>query len=741
MAYKNFTFDVDADGIALVTWDMPGRSMNVIGMDVIEELSAIVDKVTNDSAIKGAVVASAKDTFSGGADLTMLEGLNQAFAEMVRAQGEEAATAKLFEESRRLSLLYRRLETGGKPWVAAINGTALGGAFELCLACHHRVAAQNPKTRVGLPEIKVGLFPGAGGTQRVSRMMPPGDALQMLLKGDQLRVDRAKAMKLIDAVVPPEELIKTAKEWIKANGKAKAPWDADGFRLPGGPVYSKAGMMVFPPANAIYRRETFDNYPAARAILQCVYEGLQLPMDLALRVESRWFAKILRSPQAAAMIRSLFVSMQELNKGARRPAHVPPAKLTRIGVLGAGFMGAGIAYVTAQAGIDVVLVDRDQESAEKGKAYSAKLMTDQINKGRAKTAERDALLARITPTADYNALAGCDLVIEAVFEDRKVKAEAIAKTEAVIGGKVFGSNTSTLPITSLAAESKRPENFIGVHFFSPVERMMLVEIIMGKNTGDAALATALDYVRAIRKTPIVVNDSRGFFTSRVVGTYIREGHLMLTEGIPAAMIENVGRMAGMPVGPLSLNDEVAVDLAWKILQATEADLGPDAVDPRQKALLQEMVEKRGRLGRKNGKGFYDYPQSGPKRLWPGLEELQGKTLRADEIDGNPALVQELKDRLLAIQALETARIFEEGCLTDVREGDVGSILGFGFAPYSGGTLSYIDMMGSKRFVELCKKLEKKYGARFKPNKLLLDMAAKNDTFYRRFAPERRKEAA
>jgi 3-hydroxyacyl-CoA dehydrogenase / enoyl-CoA hydratase / 3-hydroxybutyryl-CoA epimerase len=741
MTYRNFTCDVDADGIALVTWDMPGRSMNVIDLNVIEELSAIIDKVTNDAAIKGAVVTSAKDTFSGGADLTMLERLNQAFAEMMRAQGEEAANAKLFEESRKASVLYRRIETGGKPWVAAINGTALGGAFELCLACHHRVAAQNPKTRVGLPEIKVGLFPGAGGTQRVSRMMPAGDALQMLLKGDQLRVDRAKAMKLVDAVVPPEELVATAKAWIKAGGKAQAPWDVDGFRLPGGPVYSKAGMMVFPPANAIYRRETHDNYPAARAILQCVYEGLQLPMDAALRVESRWFAKILRSPQAAAMIRSLFVSMQELNKGARRPAHVPPVKLSKVGVLGAGFMGAGVAYVTAQAGIDVVLVDRDQESAEKGKAYSHKLMTDQINKGRAKTAERDALLARITPTADYGALAGCDLVIEAVFEDRAVKAEAIAKTEAVIGDKVFGSNTSTLPITSLAAESKRPANFIGVHFFSPVERMMLVEIIMGKNTGDVALATALDYVRAIRKTPIVVNDSRGFFTSRVVGTYIREGHLMLTEGIPAAMIENVGRMAGMPVGPLSLNDEVAVDLAWKILKATEADLGAEAVDPRQKALLQEMVEKRGRLGRKNGKGFYDYPQSGPKRLWPGLPELQGKTLTADEIDANPGLVQELKDRLLAIQALETARIFEEGCLTDVREGDVGSILGFGFAPYSGGTLSYIDMMGAKAFVELCKKLEKKYGARFKPNKLLLDMAAKSDTFYHRFAPERRKEAA
>ena len=741
MTYKNFAVDIDGDGIALVTWDVPGRSMNVIDMDVIAELGAIVDKVANDAAIKGAVVTSGKDTFSGGADLTMLESLNQGFADLTRTQGAEAANAKLFEESRKLSQLYRQLETSGKPWAAAINGTAMGGAFELCLACHHRVAAQNPKTRVGLPEVKIGLFPGAGGTQRVARMMQPGDALQMLMKGDQLRVDRAKGMKLIDAVVPPEELIKTAKDWVKANPKAKAPWDVEGFRLPGGPVYSKAGMMVFPPANAIYRRETYDNYPAIRAILQCVYEGLQLPIDLALRVESRWFAKILRSPEAAAMIRSLFVSMQELNKGARRPAHVPPTKFTKVGVLGAGFMGAGIAYVTAQAGIDVVLVDRDQESADKGKAYSHKLMTDQINKGRAKTAERDELLARITPTADYGALGGCDLVIEAVFEDREVKAQAIAKAEAVLGEKVFASNTSTLPITSLAKESQRPQNFVGIHFFSPVERMMLVEIIMGEKTGDAALATALDYVRAIRKTPIVVNDSRGFYTSRVVGTYIREGHLMLTEGIPAAMIENVGRMAGMPVGPLSLNDEVAVDLAWKILKATEADLGPDAVDPRQKVLLQEMVEKRDRLGRKNHKGFYDYPQNGPKRLWPGLEELQPTRLGVEEIDSNPGLVDELKRRFLVIQALETARIFEEGVLTDVREGDVGSILGFGFAPFTGGTLSYIDMMGTKRFVDLCKALEKKHGARFKPSKLLLEMAAKNETFYRRFAPARRQEAA
>jgi 3-hydroxyacyl-CoA dehydrogenase/enoyl-CoA hydratase/3-hydroxybutyryl-CoA epimerase len=733
---SNFKFEVDADGIALVTWDMPGRSMNVIDLDVIAELGAIVEKVIADAAIKGAVVTSAKDAFCGGADLTMLERMGAIYADMVKTKGAEAAAGYVFDESRKLSQLYRRIETCGKPWVCALNGTAMGGGFELALACHQRIAADNPKTRLGLPEIKIGLFPGAGGTQRIARMLPPADALQYLLKGDQLKLDRAKAMKFVDNVVPPADLTKSAKDWIKAGGKAVKPWDEKGFKLPGGPVYSKAGMMTFPAANAIYRRETYDNYPAARAILQTVYEGLQVDMDTALRVESRWFAKILRSPEAASMIRSLFISMQELNKGARRPAGMPATSLKKIGIVGAGFMGAGIAQASAAAGLQVVLIDRDQETADKGKAALHKALSDRINKGRMKSAERDALLTLITPTPDYGALEDCDLVIEAVFEDRKVKSDVIAKIQAVIGADtVFASNTSTLPITSLATEFKEPPRFIGIHFFSPVDRMMLVEIILGKETGDKALAVALDYVRAIRKTPIVVNDSRGFYTSRVVGTYIREGHLMLMEGVPAAMIENVGRMAGMPVGPLSLNDEVAVDLAWKILKATEADLGAKAIDPRQKALLEEMVEKRGRFGRKNGKGFYDYPPNAPKRLWPGLAELQGKKLAPDTID-----VEELKLRLLGMQALETARCFEEKVLTDVREADVGSILGFGFAPFSGGTLSWIDMMGTKKFVELCRRLEKKYGARFAPNKLLLDLAEKNETFYGRFAPKAKAAA-
>jgi 3-hydroxyacyl-CoA dehydrogenase / enoyl-CoA hydratase / 3-hydroxybutyryl-CoA epimerase len=735
MSYANFKVDLDGEGIALVTWDVPGRSMNLISLDAIQQLAALVEQLAGDAAVRGVVITSGKDTFCAGADLTLLESLGRAFQKLPGDDEEQAAT-RLFEESRKLSLLYRRIETCGKPWVAAINGTAVGGGFELALACHHRVASQNAQTRLGLPEIKVGLFPGAGGTTRIARMLAPADALQFLLKGDQIKVDRAKAMKLIDAVVPPADLVKAAKDWIKAGGKAKNPWDVEGFRLPGGTVYSKTGMMTFPAANAIYRRETYDNYPAARAILQVVYEGLQLPFDLALRVESRWFAKILRSPQAAAMMRSLFVSMQELNKGARRP-DLPRSTPRRVGIIGAGFMGASVGYVTALAGIDVVLIDRDLESAERGKAHCAKLIGDQINRGRATPAERDALIARITATADYAALGDCDLVIEAVFEDRKVKAETYAKAQGALKpAVVFASNTSTLPITSLARSFADPSRFIGIHFFSPVERMMLVEIIRGKETGDAALATALDYVRAIRKTPIVVNDSRGFYTSRVVGTYLREGHLMLTEGVPAAMIENVGRMAGMPVGPLALNDEVAVDLAWKIVKATEADLGADAIDAAQKELLSELVEKRGRYGRKNGKGFYDYPDRGEKRLWPGLAELQPTKLDPDNID-----VSELKDRLLGIQAIETARCFEEGVLTDVREADVGSILGFGFAPFSGGTLSYIDMMGTARFVARCEELAMKCGPRFKPSPLLLDMAAKDETFYGRFAPPARDRAA
>ena len=725
MNLTNFRFETDADGIATLTWDMPGRSMNVITPEVMAELNEVIDHVAASEAIKGCVVTSGKEAFSGGADLTMLQGLRDLYIGLAREKGEAAAMQTFFDESRKLSLLYRKLETCGKPFAAAIHGVCLGGAFELALACQYRVVSDDASTRVGLPEIKVGLFPGAGGTQRVSRLMQTGDALQMMFKGEQIKALPARNSGLVHAAVPRDQLVQNAREWLKANPQAKAPWDDPKFKLPSNKVYSPAGMQIWPPANAIYRRETNDNYPAARAILSAVYEGLQLPIDLGLRVESRYFAKILRTKEAASMIRSLFVSMQELNKGARRPADVPASRLKKVGVVGAGFMGAGIAYVTAQAGLDVILIDRDIEAAEKGKAYSHKLVSDQIMKGRAKTADRDALLGRITASADYADLKGCDLVIEAVFEDPKVKAEVIAKVEAVVGPRaIFGSNTSTLPITGLAEHAQRPKNFIGVHFFSPVEKMLLVEIIMAKKTGKKALAMALDFVRAIKKTPIVVNDTRGFYANRCVGNYIREGHLMLMEGVPPAMIEAAGKQAGMPVGPLSLNDEVAVDLAYKVLKATKAQLGENAVDPAQEKLLAEMVEKHGRLGRKNGRGFYDYPEAGPKRLWPGLAELTKNRLDPELID-----MQELKERLLVTQALEAARTYEEGVVTDPREADVGSIIGFGFAPYSGGTLSYIDNMGAAVFVKLCEKLARTHGERFKPNRQLKRMAKTGESYY------------
>ena len=674
------------------------------------------------------MITSGKEAFTGGADLSMLQSVGTEYAKVAKAEGEEKAAQYLLAETSKLSLLFRRLETCGKPFAIAVHGLCLGGGFELALSCHYRVLSSDDSTRVGLPEILVGLFPGAGGTQRVPRLMQTGDALQLLFKGSQTKALMAKNMGLVHEVAKREEIVQKAKDWIKAGGSPVAPWDQPKFKAPSGKVYSPAGMMIWPPANAIYRRETHDNYPAAKAILTSVYEGLQLPMDAALRVESRQFAHIIRSKEAAMMIRSLFLSKGELEKGARRPKDVPPTKLKTIGVVGAGFMGAGIAYVTANAGMEVILVDRDVEAAEKGKAYSQKLLTDQVNKGRASTAKRDEVLGRIKASGDYADLAPCDLVIEAVFEDPKVKDEVIRKVEAVIRPDcIFASNTSTLPITGLAKSSSRPDEFIGIHFFSPVDKMLLVEIILAKGTGDTALATALDYVRAIKKTPIVVNDSRGFFANRCVTAYLLEGHLMLGEGVPPAMIENLAKMAGMPVGPLSLNDEVGIDLGLKVLRATEQQLGSDVINPFQRTLFETMVEKEGRLGRKNLKGFYDYPEKGRgKKLWPGLADLQKTKLVADEIDR-----QEIKDRLLVAQALEAARTVEEGVVTDPREADVGSILGFGFAPFTGGALSYIDGMGAKAFVEKAKALEAKFGARFAPNKLLLDMAEKGETFYGR----------
>ena len=479
MTYTHFTLDVDPDGIALITWDMAERSMNVIDLEIMAELDALIDAVVADETITGTVIASGKAAFSAGADLTMLEGLLRDFHES-RTHDPEAAAQLLFDGSRRLSQIFRKLETCGKPFVAALNGTCMGGATELALACHARVAADERAFKMALPEVKVGLFPGAGGTQRVMRMADSQGGLQFLLQGRTLDARKAMALKLIDEVAPARKLIAAAKKRLKAGVDPVKPWDKKGFKLPGGKIYSPAGFQFWPAANAIYRRETQDNYPGARGLLQAVYDGLQLPMDQALTVESRYFAHVLQSPEAAAMIRSLFISMQELNKGARRPIGIKPNKIKRVGILGAGFMGAGIAYVTARAGIDVVLLDRTQEAADKGKAHSDDLMTKAIKRDRATEDDKETLLSRIQATTDYDALADCDLVIEAVFEDRDIKRGVTEQADAVMKSRaIYASNTSTLPISSLAEASKRPRNFIGIHFFSPVDKMMLVEVIRG----------------------------------------------------------------------------------------------------------------------------------------------------------------------------------------------------------------------------------------------------------------------
>ncbi len=736
MELKVFKWNQDADGIVTLTWDDPERTMNVLSNKALADIGAAIVKIAGDAAIKGVVITSGKaNGFCAGAALDEMEGQASGAG---APKSEEERIKQRYEGVLQFNMLLRKLETCGKPVVAAINGLALGGGLEVTLACHYRVVADNPRIQLGLPESKVGLLPGGGGTQRLPRLMGAQAAVQLILQGNSLDPKTAEAQKVVHKVVPADQLMAEAKRWIKESPNAVQPWDRKGFEVPGGLPNDKGTSTVFTMGNALYRKQSYNNYPAQRYILSCVYEGLAVPIDAGLRIEARYFTKLLMDPASRNMIRSLFLSMQDLGKGARRPANVGPTQVKKLGVLGAGMMGAGIAYVSAQAGMEVVLIDRTIEEAEKGKAYSTKLLDGQIKKGRSTEEKKQKLLSLIKPSTNYDDLKGCDLVIEAVFESREIKADVTKKAETQLTDKaVFGSNTSTLPITGLAEASVRPNNFVGIHFFSPVDKMQLVEIITGKKTGDYALAMAVDYVKQIKKTPIVVNDSRGFYTSRCFGTYVAEGQEMLAEGIAPAIVDNVGRMTGMPRGPLELADDVALDLAYKVREATKKDLGDKYEAGPADTLIETMVAKLGRFGRKNGKGFYDYPaDGGKKRLWPGLKDIVKYKVTAT----TPELVDELKKRFLYRQAIEAARCFEENVVTDPREADVGAILGWGFAPYTGGPLSVIDTVGTRKFVEECDRFAQKYGKRFLPGKLLRDMAEKGDTFYGRFNPAKKAAA-
>ena len=723
MKLVNFQWDQDGEGIVTLTWDMPDRTLNVLSMAAIAELSDVADKVTADAVIKGLVIASAKaGGFCAGADLDEMLAYS--------GSGRKDTAAAAFKLMTTLHATFRKFELCKKPVVAAMNGTALGGGLELALACHYRIMADDPKARVGFPEAQVGLIPGGGGTQRLPRLIPAMAALPFMLESKRIDPQAALGMGLIHKVVPSADLVAQAKAWIKGKPDATQPWDKKEFRIPGGGPFSTSGAQVFTVGNAMLREKTYDNYPAQRFIMSAVYEGLLVDFDTALKIETRYFVRILNDPTSRNMIRTLFHSMQELGKGARRPSNEPPTEVKRLGVLGAGVMGAGIAYVSAQAGINATLIDTTEERANAGRDHSAKLLDREISRGRATPDKKQEVLSHIHPTTDFSALSDVDLVIEAVFEDRAVKAEATRKAEAVLQpDATFGSNTSTLPITGLAEVSKRPASFIGIHFFSPVERMGLVEIIVGKKTNNRALSVAIDYVRKIKKTPIVVNDSRGFYTSRCFATYTREGLAMMGERVSPALIENVGRMSGMPMGPLEVTDSVGVDTGLKITRATRLEvLNSDKPDIKEE-ILAWIVEKENRVGVKANKGFYDYDAKGKRtRLWPGLFDYGGGKWNTD------ADPQELRLRLLTIQALEAARCFEEGVITDPRDADVGAILGWGFAPYTGGPISMIDTMGAATFVSRCEALAKKHGERFAPNKLLRELAAKGETFYQRFAP-------
>lgn len=704
------TFELGADGVLLATMDLAGKPMNVIDDEMAGALAGLVERLETDAAVKGLVLASGKKDFFAGADVDRLWAITTA--------------RQAFDESMRFKAFLRRIERAGKPVVAALHGRCLGGGLEMAMACHHRIVLDDGQARLGLPEVKLGLLPGGGGTQRLPRLVGIQQALQWMGEGTEVRAAQALSSGLVHALAKTrDEMLAQARAWIAANPKPQQPWDAPRFRYPGGDSRSPGVVQMLAIAPSMASARSQGNYPALTHIMSSVFEGGLLDFDSALAVESRYFAACVVSPESRNLIGTLWYQLGALKKGASRPLGPAPARVRRLGILGAGMMGAGIAHVSAQAGIEVVLLDTSAENAAKGKAHSQGLLDRAVKKGRRTAEQREALLARITPTADHTDLRGCDLVIEAVFEDRAVKADVTRQAEAQLGEQaVFASNTSTLPITGLAKASVRPANFIGLHFFSPVDKMPLVEIIVGAATSDETLAKAFDYVLQIGKTPIVVNDSRGFYTSRVFATYVMEGLAMLKEGVHPRHIEMAGLKAGMPMPPLALQDEVSLSLGVHVADQTRRDLaaeGKPYVEHPGEPVMRQLCAL-GRVGKKAGQGFYDW-SDGDKTLWPGLAQMFPV---AAEQPGQ----QELIDRLMFAQANEAARCLQEGVLRSVADGNVGSILGWGFAPFQGGALQYVNSVGPARFVVRARELAARHGPRFEPAANIVALAESGGLF-------------
>jgi 3-hydroxyacyl-CoA dehydrogenase/enoyl-CoA hydratase/3-hydroxybutyryl-CoA epimerase len=710
-------WEKDADGVVILTLDDPNQSANTMNDLYARSMGATVDRLEAErDSITGVVITSAKKTFFAGGDLRLL----------IQARPENAAA--VHKNGTVIKSHLRRLEQLGRPVVAAVNGTALGGGFEIALACHHRVVADDDRIRLGFPEVTLGLLPGAGGVTRTVRMLGVADALlKLLLQGQQVRPQEALEMRVVDEVVPREELVGAARRWITANPDAVQPWDVKGYRIPGGTPSSPSFAANLPAFPANLRKELKGApYPAPHHILCAAVEGTQVDFDNALTIEGRYFTDLVTGQTSKNMIQAFWFDLQSINNGGARPAGVPEWQAKRVAVLGAGMMGAGIAYVCARRGMDVVLKDVSLEAADKGKDYSVKLLDKAVSRGRMTAEKRDEVLARIIPTADAADTAGCDLVIEAVFESRDLKHRVFQEVEDLVApGALLCSNTSSLPITDLATGVSRPEDFVGLHFFSPVDKMPLVEIIRGEKTSDDTLARAFDVVLQIGKTPIVVNDSRGFFTSRVIGTFLNEGLAMLGEGLNPVSIERAATQAGYPVGPLQLMDELTLTLPQKLRNEARVALeqaGGTYVAHPAEAVIDRMVDL-GRKGRSTGGAFYDYPEGGGRRIWPGLYEHFSP-------NGSAIPFGDMQERMLFAEALETVKCFDEGVITSAADANIGSIMGIGFPAWAGGVVQFMVGYpgGLEAFVARARELQARYGERFSPPPLLLETAARGGDF-------------